>query len=106
FFLTRSPDRCTSPLSLHDALPISYVTRSIRMTPSLLARWSASKGAAVFSSHRKPRVMAFTLRGRCSECVRGRLPLPETLRDELRSEEHTSEVQSPDHLVCRVLLET
>src|SRR5688572_7187366 len=27
--------------------------------------------------------MAFTLRGRCSECVRGRLPLPEALRDQL-----------------------
>ena len=25
----------------------------------------------------------FTLRGRCSECVSGRLPLPEALRDEL-----------------------
>src|SRR5258708_28704789 len=27
------------------------------------------------------------------------------LRDFLRSEEHTSELQSPDHLVCRLLLE-
>src|SRR5436305_6438143 len=27
--------------------------------------------------------MAFTLPGRCSECVRGRFPLPEALRDEL-----------------------
>src|SRR5438552_13198075 len=26
-------------------------------------------------------------------------------RDEVRSEEHTSELQSPDHLVCRLLLE-
>src|SRR5258708_25006547 len=26
-------------------------------------------------------------------------------RDSLRSEEHTSELQSPDHLVCRLLLE-
>src|SRR5258708_34350470 len=26
-------------------------------------------------------------------------------RDEERSEEHTSELQSPDHLVCRLLLE-
>src|SRR5258708_14654710 len=26
-------------------------------------------------------------------------------RDGLRSEEHTSELQSPDHLVCRLLLE-
>src|SRR5258708_11482871 len=25
--------------------------------------------------------------------------------EELRSEEHTSELQSPDHLVCRLLLE-
>src|SRR5258708_2007046 len=31
------------------------------------------------------------------------VPLP-TFRD-LRSEEHTSELQSPDHLVCRLLLE-
>src|SRR5258708_8917580 len=27
------------------------------------------------------------------------------LVDDLRSEEHTSELQSPDHLVCRLLLE-
>src|SRR5258708_31302192 len=26
-------------------------------------------------------------------------------RDQRRSEEHTSELQSPDHLVCRLLLE-
>src|SRR5687767_10359771 len=33
---------------------------------------------------REPRMMmAFTRRGRRSECVRGRLPLPEALRDEL-----------------------
>src|SRR5207244_10939091 len=36
--------------------------------------------------------------------------LPGDLRDrraevEMRSEEHTSELQSPDHLVCRLLLE-
>jgi hypothetical protein len=34
-------------------------------------------------SDREPRIPTFTLRGRCSECVRGRLPLPEALRDEL-----------------------
>src|SRR5258708_29454689 len=35
-------------------------------------------------------------------------PDPEVARErftELRSEEHTSELQSPDHLVCRLLLE-
>src|SRR5438552_9706579 len=30
---------------------------------------------------------------------------PGSLRQLLRSEEHTSELQSPDHLVCRLLLE-
>src|SRR5258708_30013200 len=29
----------------------------------------------------------------------------QTFSDLLRSEEHTSELQSPDHLVCRLLLE-
>jgi hypothetical protein len=38
---------------------------------------------AADGSDREPRIMAFTLRGRCSERVRGRLPLPEALRDEL-----------------------
>src|SRR5947208_14971698 len=30
---------------------------------------------------------------------------PENLAGRKRSEEHTSELQSPDHLVCRLLLE-
>src|SRR5947208_4402898 len=37
--------------------------------------------------------------------VRGRERASEALGDLRRSEEHTSELQSPDHLVCRLLLE-
>src|SRR5258708_32044531 len=33
------------------------------------------------------------------------VPVPVPVPVELRSEEHTSELQSPDHLVCRLLLE-
>src|SRR5207244_11540068 len=33
------------------------------------------------------------------------LPIGETKLNLKRSEEHTSELQSPDHLVCRLLLE-
>src|SRR5258708_27677236 len=29
----------------------------------------------------------------------------QVIRSDVRSEEHTSELQSPDHLVCRLLLE-
>src|SRR5258708_26840487 len=38
--------------------------------------------------------------GTCRNCI----PPPATT-DTGRSEEHTSELQSPDHLVCRLLLE-
>src|SRR5437762_10245347 len=33
------------------------------------------------------------------------MPLPLTISPDLRSEEHTSELQSPMYLVCRLLLE-
>src|SRR5947208_15862982 len=33
------------------------------------------------------------------------LATPQPAREAARSEEHTSELQSPDHLVCRLLLE-
>src|SRR5258708_9340048 len=39
------------------------------------------------------------------ECVLGSPLSPYTPAYDLRSEEHTSELQSPDHLVCRLLLE-
>src|SRR5258708_14448868 len=38
-------------------------------------------------------------------CRAPRAPLKSASGKELRSEEHTSELQSPDHLVCRLLLE-
>src|SRR5947208_16649430 len=63
-------------LSLHDALPISR---------SMLWSCRCSRGSA--------RVMATPSR-----------PARPT-RPMRRSEEHTSELQSPDHLVCRLLLE-
>src|SRR5207244_12161202 len=34
-----------------------------------------------------------------------RQQVQEMIKDGIRSEEHTSELQSPDHLVCRLLLE-
>src|SRR5947208_10055814 len=69
-------------LSLHDALPISG--RSLRARrPQARSRSSASaqdKGTRTCCCSR-----------RCAGTA--------------RSEEHTSELQSPDHLVCRLLLE-
>src|SRR6266487_5931010 len=41
----------------------------------------------------------------CARCVRGSLGGGSLRRSGPRSEEHTSELQSPVHLVCRLLLE-
>src|SRR3989454_6571992 len=78
-------------LSLHDALPISGRSTRASWTPaSLRDRTSPST------------------RGSCSpRCPRGRSRHPHGLdvHELPRSEEHTSELQSPCNLVCRLLLE-
>src|SRR5207244_13295645 len=88
-------------LSLHDALPISSVDALIA------ARALQGAGAAIvmpltltliseaFPSEK--RGVAIGLWGGIQGLAVAAGPV--------RSEEHTSELQSPDHLVCRLLLE-
>src|SRR5690348_18097040 len=83
-------------LSLHDALPIWYGAPA-RLIPSNRAggrgrsRSAAARprppGQGEAADHAKPASPVTSLTGR------------------YRSEEHTSELQSPVHLVCRLLLE-
>src|SRR5256885_2999322 len=75
-------------LSLHDALPIS--STSFRWKPSVPYR---------FELARMPNGMIF--RKNCDVFDSG----AGSSRIEDRSEEHTSELQSPCNLVCRLLLE-
>src|SRR5690348_17360570 len=86
------------PLSLHDALPI---------WPHLADRERRLRGARLVDEIDRRR-----LRGRRRGIVERRLrsarfPRRERLVEHplRRSEEHTSELQSPVHLVCRLLLE-
>src|SRR3712207_8655395 len=75
-------------LSLHDALPISAPPRRLRGRG---CRAAARRRAQVRPGLRR--------RGRCTRARPG----PD--RDVPRSEEHTSELQSRQYLVCRLLLE-
>src|SRR5207248_11266684 len=75
FFFYGPPTTQIYTLSLHDALPISHAERS---SPSL---FRAKVWRHVFS----------VLQGWCQNAT--------------RSEEHTSELQSPYDIVCRLLLE-
>src|SRR2546422_7484056 len=75
-------------LSLHDALPISYIAGGLELSEAVSgARAAAERARAMVDGS----------------------PLPLALVDGegrgQRSEEHTSELQSRLHLVCRLLLE-
>src|SRR5947208_9173016 len=69
-------------LSLHDALPIFSPTRTF-----------TSARAITFRGRTTTRFVSSAWKENFSGTSRW------------RSEEHTSELQSPDHLVCRLLLE-
>src|SRR5438093_8788804 len=89
FLLPATPE--IYPLSLHDALPISLVVGhlnilTITFLPMLI-------GLAIdFGVHLITRYEEELRHGK-------------TMEDALRSEEHTSELQSLTNLVCRLLLE-
>src|SRR5438270_9582947 len=86
FKATPTPEIYT--LSLHDALPISPDPPFCM--PAFLRR------------NRRKRASQFPHRTNCCAIMRGK----DNWRSEpLRSEEHTSELQSQSNLVCRLLLE-
>src|SRR5690606_41923114 len=89
-------------LSLHDALPI--------LGSSATSRRTSPKSARSETTYSGSRRRSLTLKARSSDCSpqqSKRLP-PATCRSSTsssRSEEHTSELQSRENLVCRLLLE-
>src|SRR5258708_13770673 len=74
-------------LSLHDALPIS----TSRPTERPKRRSSSATSSSRSSATSRRSHLGW--------------PAPTSEASAQRSEEHTSELQSPDHLVCRLLLE-
>src|SRR5205809_7305096 len=84
FFTDPAPTEIYT-LSLHDALPISMGSGW------LAAAASAFRAAACFQATRLPAVTRSVPNSTAGSLV--------------RSEEHTSELQSRLHLVCRLLLE-
>src|SRR5947208_8726350 len=85
FFFNATPSTEIYTLSLHDALPIL----SNGFIALLCLRLWGNQGAS------------FVRKSRCSVARMARIKV----QRKKRSEEHTSELQSPDHLVCRLLLE-
>src|SRR2546422_8541585 len=85
FFLNNRAPPEISPLPLHDALPF----------------WSSPAGVAGIGGPITAAAWCATAGARRSRC-RGSVAVASS---DARSEEHTSELQSRLHLVCRLLLE-
>src|SRR5258708_17794559 len=91
-------------LSLHDALPICLVEKvsSSQVQVDDKIRFEAAE--AVLVDGKVVIAEGAEGAGKVTEAKKGK-SLDLGGRRIIRSEEHTSELQSPDHLVCRLLLE-
>src|SRR5207253_10164980 len=102
-FLCTTPARpAPYPLSLHDALPIcTRPTRRWRRTKRSPASTHDASGSENSSARH------FRRRRSLARSARSQFPFGGERASEQasRSEEHTSELQSRGHLVCRLLLE-
>src|SRR5207253_8295655 len=99
-FLPPSPSP-SSPLSLHDALPISFHVPWNWLSYIVPIQFSGSMKYALTQWIHMSGVVSglFVVDdSACHVCVT-------TFTFRPRSEEHTSELQSRGHLVCRLLLE-
>src|SRR5258708_23172065 len=84
-----------------DAKPKSVlITGATEGLGKALALLLAERGYRVFAAGRSAEKLA-----ELDHIAREKKLAMESIALDVRSEEHTSELQSPDHLVCRLLLE-
>src|SRR5207253_9078935 len=93
-------------LSLHDALPISITMRRMRLHCAGV-RFKPLRRAVPSPASNRPRSVLRTVSACSQISLSMKCGYPHFMLKEIceRSEEHTSELQSRGHLVCRLLLE-
>src|SRR3712207_7472640 len=99
--MIRRPPR--SPL-----FPYTPLFRSVRSTGDIAAPRTGDTICTHVARIRNDRGRGFALcegHQRTNFAIRFRAPPERPVREPLRSEEHTSELQSSQYLVCRLLLE-
>src|SRR5207244_11235162 len=90
-------------LSLHDALPIYIEVRPFDGDTIPYEDGSFDVALLVDVVHHADHPLELLSEAR--RVARSCLVIKDQTLEGFRSEEHTSELQSPDHLVCRLLLE-
>src|SRR5205823_14575733 len=99
---TAPPTTPLHPLSLHDALPICPISaRAPTDANRPPSEYAATRTAATFT----PLAKAVASFEPTAYSVRRYGSSPSSPQITIRSEEHTSELQSLAYLVCRLLLE-
>src|SRR5690606_41921925 len=98
FFSNVAAATLISTLSLHDALPICPTGSSSRSSPRPSCSGPTSRAPTGWSSSRSSPTPSSSLPTGAPGDRRAASPWS-------RSEEHTSELQSRENLVCRLLLE-
>src|SRR5690606_40076018 len=89
-------------LSLHDALPILEAQKALGWKSTIETELLAGEGYEALLRVRFETVDGAPIQGLA---VEGEFWRPVTQGEDRRSEEHTSELQSRENLVCRLLLE-
>src|SRR5205814_8325246 len=100
-YFTAPAATAATPLSLHDALPIYACAASTRR---MIPDSAVSSPTAETRTRRLPPATTVPPRTRAPVSFEAAFDSP-VIVDSSRSEEHTSELQSLRHLVCRLLLE-
>src|SRR5690606_40363770 len=105
-FFSHTPTTQTSTLSLHDALPISQRLSDMLRVEDSVARLGGDEFVLLLMLNNRDSDAVFH---RIIDSIRRPINLGDvevTVSASLgRSEEHTSELQSRENLVCRLLLE-
>src|SRR5690606_39350687 len=94
-----------STLSLHDALPISRIRTGSSPPPRPLPERRPNRTARARHRHSSGVSVAGWTGARSAGPVMATSADSSSLSHVARSEEHTSELQSRENLVCRLLLE-
>src|SRR5690606_41692487 len=101
--VTAKPPSChTYTLSLHDALPISHQRLETGLLQLHLGALDHPIHNLIFQNRHFNLLHEFAILGVEADDL---LRIAEAGSDLLRSEEHTSELQSRENRVCRLLLE-
>src|SRR5258708_20773810 len=99
------PDLFLSSTCTWTCTPVASSRRSTTSTSSINLASSHWRSAANSCSSRLSHIRGHSPFRRVQRASRSSPPKRRMSPDMARSEEHTSELQSPDHLLCRLLLE-